>query len=371
MECPDTIACPSDDALEDILSRLHAKPLCRFKCVSKAWCSLITDLLRRGNYLQTLQGFFYGSGGENYGHFTDLMGCSAPPVAHSFSFPTQQVGINYIFLLDSCNGLLLFGHGVAAVVDSQFLGYIVFNPTTKQWVPVPNSGLAFEHDSSCTFLIFDPAASSEFKLLQLCHDMGDAALRSYSSETGVWSCKASEWEYSAIRFSVGSAFVNGMLHFVVPCIDNKDRIVVIDAEGKTRKIIQMPENSGFLASVGLSQGHLHCIKSHVKETTELSVWVLEDYDTGEWVLKHTVSTLDLFGRTNCKLYLHFTVVAFHPDRNLVFFLQRGNQKLISYDMDTREVCALCTRADNNMDVCVLRLGDSYRSITLYVPFYLF
>ncbi|CAL5078795.1 unnamed protein product [Urochloa decumbens] len=384
MDCPEAkgseaaVACPSNDALEEILSRLHDKPLCRFKCVSKAWCSLIVDLLRRGKCIQTLKllGFFYGSGGENYGLFTDLPGCSAPPADRSFSFLTQQIGIKYVFLLDSCNGLLLFGHreDPDAAVDS--LGYIVCNPTTEQWVAVPSSGWpggseAFEHDSSCTFLIFDPDASSEFKLLQLWHFMGDAGVRTYSSESGVWSCRASEWRYSAIRYSAGSAFVNGMLHFVVPCINNdKDQIVVIDAEGKTRKIIQMPENSGFLAFVGLSHGHLHCIKSHMREMTELSIWVLEDYDTGEWVLKHTVSTLELFGRTSCELDFHFTVVAIHPDRNLVFFLQRGNQKLISYDMDRREVCALCAPGDNNMDERVLRtLGDSYRSITPYVPYF--
>ncbi|CAN6180751.1 unnamed protein product [Urochloa humidicola] len=377
MDCPKTkkrseaaVVCPSNDALEEILSRLRAKLLCRFKCVSKAWYSLIADLLRRRKFLPILQGFFYGSGGVNYGHFTNLPGGSAPPFDHSFSFLTRQVGIKYIFLLDSCNGLLLFGHreDPDATVDS--LGYIVCNPTTEQWVTVPSSGSdPLEHESSCTFLIFDPDASSEFKLLQLWHVMEDTGVRTYSSESGAWSCRASEWMYLAIRFSAGSAFVNGMLHFVVPCNNNdKDQIVVIDAEGKTQKIIQMPEDSGFLAFVGLSQGRLHCIKSHTREVTELSIWVLEDYDTGEWVLTHTVSTLELFGKTSCKLYFHFAVVAVHPDCNLVFFLQLGNKKLISYDMDRREVCALCSPGDNNMDMRVLNtLGNSYRSITPYVP----
>ncbi|CAL5090953.1 unnamed protein product [Urochloa decumbens] len=373
MDCPEpkrneaAVACPSNDALEEILSRLRAKLLCRFKCVSKAWCSLIADLLRRRKSLQTLQGFFYGSGGENYGHFTDLPGGSAPPFDHSFSFLTQQVGIKYIFLLDSCNGLLLFGHreDPDATVDS--LGYIVCNPTTEQWVAVPSSRRStgsdpfeFEHDSSCTFLIFDPDASSEFKLLQLWHVIEDAGVRTYSSESGAWSYRESEWMYLVIRFSAGGAFVNGMFHFVVPRNNNdKDQIVVIDAEGKTRKIIQMPQNSGFLAFVGLSQGHLHCIKSQMREVTELSIWVLEDYDTGEWVLKHTVSTLELFGRTSCKLHFHFTVVAVHPYRNLVFFHQLWNKKLISYDMDRREVCPLCSPQDNNIDMRVLcTLGNS-------------
>jgi hypothetical protein len=31
---------------------------------------------------------------------------------------------------------------------------------------------------------------------------------------------------------------------------------------------------------------------------EPSIWILKDYDTNEWTLKHTVSTLNVFGETN-------------------------------------------------------------------------
>ncbi|CAN6165373.1 unnamed protein product [Urochloa humidicola] len=51
-----------DDALEGILSRLPAKPVCRFKCVSKAWCGLIADRLCCRKFPQTLAGFFDGGG---------------------------------------------------------------------------------------------------------------------------------------------------------------------------------------------------------------------------------------------------------------------------------------------------------------------
>jgi hypothetical protein len=61
-----------EDPLTEILSRLPAKPLFRFKCVSKAWCGLIADCLRKPP--QTLQGFFNGE------HFIDLLERSMPPV---------------------------------------------------------------------------------------------------------------------------------------------------------------------------------------------------------------------------------------------------------------------------------------------------
>ncbi|KAK8459075.1 hypothetical protein SEVIR_2G069001v4 [Setaria viridis] len=90
----------------------------------------------------------------------------------------------------------------------------------------------------------------------------------------------------------------------------------------------------------------------------LLIWVLEDYDTQRWVLKHTISLLKLFGKkVSFQMDSDYSVVTIHPDRNLVFFVQHWNQKLISYDMDSREVCDICT------------LPHGYESITPYVPYF--
>uniref|UniRef100_A0A0A9AHJ6 Uncharacterized protein n=1 Tax=Arundo donax TaxID=35708 RepID=A0A0A9AHJ6_ARUDO len=58
---------------------------------------------------------------------------------------------------------------------------------------------------------------------------------------------------------------------------------------------------------------------------------------------------------SCRVDHDYNVVTIHPDHNLVFLVQHLDRKLISYDMDSKEVCDLCT------------LGHSYRSITPYVP----
>ncbi|CAN6274630.1 unnamed protein product [Urochloa humidicola] len=143
------------------------------------------------------------------------------------------------------------------------------------------------------------------------------------------------WVPPGRRYSGG--IVNGMLHFVIPSThDGQYQIVVIDVEGNIRKMIQTPENNGFLAFVGLSQGHLHCIKSHLTEATEPSIWALEDYDTGEWVLKHT----------------------------------HWNHELTSYDMDRKEVCALMTTEE--IEKYTLDFGTegfrTYRAFIPYIPY---
>ncbi|OEL19198.1 hypothetical protein BAE44_0019783, partial [Dichanthelium oligosanthes] len=73
------------DATVEIISRVPARSIHRFKCVSRAWRDLIADPLYRKQLPQTIEGFF----------------CS-----------------------DACGTL----------------GYIVCNPATEQCVAVPSTG---------------------------------------------------------------------------------------------------------------------------------------------------------------------------------------------------------------------------------------
>jgi hypothetical protein len=64
----------------------------------------------------------------------------------------------------------------------------------------------------------------------------------------------------------------------------------------------MEENSrplSTLPSIHQAQGQL-CVCTVGGVTghnmSQLSVWVLEDYATNKWILKHTVSTLKVFGK---------------------------------------------------------------------------
>ena len=167
--------------------------------------------------------------------------------------------------------------------------------------------------------------------------------------------------FGSISSSLGSAFVNGMLHFNVDHIlEDQDRIVAIDWEGRTRRFISWPWSRDCCGSeatfLGQSQGHLYCVSEQIKgNSAQITIWVLEDYDKEEWVMKHNVSSLQLFGSIRWLANLDYTVVAIHPDRNLIFISHRG-QKLISYNMDSKEVHAVST----------VRQDDS---IVPYVPYF--
>jgi hypothetical protein len=226
-----------------------------------------------------------------------------------------------------------------------------------------------------TYLIFDPAVSPHFHLVYVWQEdfLGEIEVRAYSSETRVWSDWASqqrrlqdegEWKHwvngGTVLTSIG-ACVNGMVHLIIFNMQEEYLITTLDREGKTCRIIRWPDNCGFPLSVGQSQGHLHCVGLLVEREEScliwagLSIWVLKDYDTEEWVLKHRVSFLELFGQMNCLDGYNSNVLAIHPDRNLIFILQGSNQKLISYDMDSKESHAFHT------------LGHNYGFPTPYVP----
>ncbi|KAF8736306.1 hypothetical protein HU200_014361 [Digitaria exilis] len=371
-----------EDPLVEIISRLLAKSICRSKCVSKPWCDLIADVIHRKRLPRTLQGFIYSDGGahvrENYGRFIDPLGRPVPLIDPLFTFLTKQPGVENIILLGSCNGLLLFGHRrVSDIFDS--LGYIVCNPATEQWVAVPSSGWSPWPDSETededkeyfteadvlTHLFFDPAVSTHFQLVQLLQEsyMKLAGVYTYSSETGVWRSNDEvdweQWGFDAIIRNVVGLPFNGMLHLKVDEFYERQSIIVaVDGDGKTSRIIRWIEKRGFPDFVGESHGNLYCVSRDLDDSymvTELSIWVLEDYHTEEWVLRHSVSILQLFGEISC----HFAtckVVTIHPDCNLVFIVY-DDYKLVSYNMDSKEVC----------DVCTLGLG--YGRITPYVPYF--
>ncbi|CAN6222512.1 unnamed protein product [Urochloa humidicola] len=192
-------------------------------------------------------------------------------------------------------------------------------------------------------------------------DHGVIEVRIYSSESRVWSGRSIKLgAHSWILSYLGSPLVNGMLHFSVGHEYGKeDQIVAVDREVNKCRTIHWLEERGEITFVGQSQGLLHCISRHRKtvETTELSVWVLEDYETEEWVLKHSVSFEHLFGKSGRAHGFNVCFVSIHPDRNMVFYVPSKSQKLMSYDIDSKEVCVLCT------------VGSDYVHLTQYVPYF--
>ncbi|KAJ1288070.1 hypothetical protein BS78_02G060900 [Paspalum vaginatum] len=353
-----------DDIVLEILSRLPVKSLFRFKCVSKAWLALVTDCLRK--VPPTLQGLFYGPSRRSFGRFFNLLGASVvPPIDPSFPFLPKLTDTKAA-LIDSCNGLVLFD--IAPPRPSWTVyrfnsepGYIVCNPATKEWVGVSRSNkdfLSFDEKTMVisTRIVFDPAVSPQFELVQFLLRKGKNRgmyvfqVHTYSSESRAWSQRATEcWSHDeSINPGMESTVFNGMIHFPVSVRRHSDEyenvIVAVDGRGEKHRVIRWPEERGLLEFLGPSQGLLHCMSAHYSvpgdymSMTKLSIWVLEDYDKEQWALKDTVTCMQLFGEVSCLA----CPVTIHPDRSVALFFHLQSMKLVSYDMYSKEVSALCT-----------------------------
>ncbi|XP_051212336.1 F-box protein At5g07610-like [Lolium perenne] len=325
----------TDDLILEILSRLPVKSLNRCKCVSKTWENLISDHNNRSKLPQTLAGFLYSSINPERSplfalHFTNVSDSEIgfPLILPTFNFLPKYETIS---LLDCCNGLLLCRwHGDSAEYGFH---YVVFNPATKKWCALPHSSQA---GKMCTARLgFDAAVSSHFHVFEFALDDdrdGDSFVEVYSSKTGRWVHSEDGWydDISFIRDESATVFLNGRLHFLT--IDDNE-VVVVDTEGKVMANIPVPDvlDCSFIQQ---SQGCLH-FASFDKFENRLSVYVLEDYDSQEWILKHSVRTAKIFRGRYMEIREIFQWVAIHPDSNLFFFTVGREEEttLMSYDMN--------------------------------------
>lgn len=157
----------------------------------------------------------------------------------------------------------------------------------------------------------------------------------YSSKTGLWSLHVNGWDDEvmvSLPVDRTRVFLNGFLHSVTTC-----DIVAVDMEGKKWRKIPMPDPDGDIGIIHQTQGRLCAFNVDPNDILELSIWFLEDYDTDNWILKHTVSSINLFGRKKYQLDFDYQVIAVHPECNLIFFVYGWHNTLMAYEMDRKEV----------------------------------
>uniref|UniRef100_A0ACD5XB68 Uncharacterized protein n=1 Tax=Avena sativa TaxID=4498 RepID=A0ACD5XB68_AVESA len=307
----------TDDILTDIISRVPYKSTCCCKCVSTRWRDLFSHPDHRKKLPQPLAGFFYQSYNRDRfpktaRYFTNASGEGEPLVDPSLSFLPKYSSID---ILDCCNGLLLCR--CWKPTDPKTLDYVVCNPATEKWVVVPATDWSSKVD--VVRLGFEPAISSHFHVFEFIdeevwgideYDQSDldgriAAVATYSSKARVWThqIQTVEENHFAIPTHSKGVFFNCVMH-----------LAAFD-----------------------DMGQLHCTSSSGSKSdrSSLSVWVLEDYSLGKWTLKHTVSHLQLFG-TDYSAGLHYNVISFHPEHNMIFIVCGQENTLMSYELDCRK-----------------------------------
>ena len=100
------------------------------------------------------------------------------------------------------------------------------------------------------------------------------------------------------------------------------------------------------------------------------MWILVDYGTDNWSLKHVVDTEEMFGHMNIKVGSElcdeeYRVITVHPEWNFIFLVGK-DRTLIAYDMDRRNVHVIHARV-----ICFCRLrGRFHMNRPYYLPYVL-
>ena len=124
------------------------------------------------------------------------------------------------------------------------------------------------------------------------------------------------------------------------------QIVAVDMEGKTWRKIRRPIGDAIF--IHEAQGQLCLCIDDTLNVYELLIWILEDYGTSKWTLKHKVTMLKLFGKKNIEIGTEvcdvaYRVIAVHLEQNLIFLVGE-DKSLLAYDMNRSKVHVLPTRA---------------------------
>ncbi|KAE8770119.1 F-box protein [Hordeum vulgare] len=350
----------TDDLILDILSRLPARSVHRFKCVSVTWRDIIADSANRKKLPQTLAGFLYTTTvGWNRHHFATVSGSAAP---FDTSLPCLQPNkYKDMAQVDACNGLLLYLCSSKSVVNpwawaEDDFRFVVCNPATGRWVELPPQPQApiYRYRYNCMAgLAFDPAVSSHFHVF--CFEETTVktymtGVNIYSSRTGAWSRRdGGIAEKVALFFYNKGIFVDGMLYVIgnLKGTSNEYVLLGMDMEGKVQKTIPMPYGRRF-GTIGSSQGCLLYAVASVDDNnkildSEIELWCLKDFDSKELVLKHTANIDELMSMTGEK----YRVVGIHPDCDTIFLVSYGGDTLVAYDIRHQKVGRILNLEKNN------------------------
>ncbi|XXG50540.1 hypothetical protein AAC387_Pa02g4532 [Persea americana] len=370
--------------------------------VSKSWRSLISDTFSL-RPLGPLSGLLYGTKStsgpwnEKKG-YTDLSdACNSNcrkaiepwisnsncmEVMESWSgtfLPTSNVELTEVYY---CNGLLLL------YSRSNFpMRYHICNPAINQCFALPEPPLHpnFKRFMSISTLAFDPSLSPYYKAVRFSSDNPCSKSTIY---VDIFSSKERRWidrkvfpeTLSLINLRGGndSVFMNGALHFIIRPY-SLYRFDVEELSGRTIKLPKSPStfdmdelfhesntNCNFLERgkryfrgkyIGKCEGHLFYIHS-AHDHSEREIWMLQDFEAGEWLLKHIIRSENIEKTLNPHDGFPPYPLRFHPDKEVIFMMFQG--KILSYHFGSN-------MSDNDRweEVCTFGID---RSLTLVVPY---
>ncbi|CAK7339006.1 unnamed protein product [Dovyalis caffra] len=394
----------NQDILMEILLRIPAKSMFKFKCVSKQWLSVISDpefclshtrhkLSRHPTPNTLLLNNQYSSSPEF--QVVPLKDATRVPFLDYLNVPRIKIE-------RSCNGLLLCSSAYflkpsgrlndesvvdgapippaslvdcsSYVINGDHLGhrYFISNPTTRQfkklafpsYIVIPK--LLLPH-YPWLFLAFDPMKSPYYKIILL-RKMPNPETR-YGID--VYSSKTKSWTQAPILFprpfgmlNCEGVFCNGAIYWY--SLDAT--AVYFDVDSKTVKEIAMPlmfkdMPLTHVIYFGESRGHLNLVGfNNFSSLSKLYVWEKPSSHSG-WLVRCLVDLYSI--RENPRALSVLSVIRTEKEEELMLVLLMDGGRVVSYnacDGTSNKLCDLepRTEIENNSGKLDYNGRDAYQ-----------
>ncbi|XP_062012661.1 F-box/kelch-repeat protein At3g06240-like [Rosa rugosa] len=275
------------EIIDEILSRLPVKPLCRFKCVSKSWRSLISDpdfiamhsskaFEIKDVLSQRLKLLFTDRESDcvysldvgqllNHNHNVEVDGLVATSAELDFVFDNlpRRGRYNCTGLVHTCNSFLFFQITDPIETNNGFVhNHLITNPATRELKKVYNI-----HDNICG-IVFSV----------------------YTLETSSW--RRVEGEFLYFPISIGGIVLNGHVHWLAVFEAKQDPSLLIIsfnlAKEEVREIPLPPIRREYSSRLGVFRNWL-CITLEPGGCKSTEFWVMKEYGVRESWTKMQVS----------------------------------------------------------------------------------
>ncbi|KAF7819217.1 F-box protein [Senna tora] len=323
------------DILTQILLRVPAKSLLKFKCVCKEWLTLISEpRFRRSHTLHhhtphaVPSALLLNNDYRPSPHFQIVPLRTSASVSPIVRVPyLDYLKVPRVTILQSCNGLLLCSSGFlmplhdrlsipwisyfafppaadycASVLTEDDCGfrYFVCNPTTKQFNVVTLPNREFRDHLVTLSLAFDPSKSPHYKVISISSGISGVTddgpsleIRVYSSETGSWSDRVVCFVAPFSMAIHAGVYCNGAIHWYSQGEDS----VYFEVESQCLKRLPMPPESedweyGNVGYFGESRGHLHMVLIDRHELVEFDILEINE-DYSGWSVRYHVDLTPL------------------------------------------------------------------------------
>ncbi|XP_026385536.1 putative F-box protein At1g50870 isoform X1 [Papaver somniferum] len=322
------------DLVIEILCRVPVRSLIMFKCVSKSWNKLNSQvcLPRLSSNVCVLR--FYR--GRTRRLSDQLCFSGTLPELNSASYVSK--GNMYHHEIDCCNGLSLCDGAYGS-------GYVVVNLATRQHFSIPEPlklpGWNF------AAIVFGPIQSNDYTIVRPNPYYDTPSLDIFSSEIGKWvrHIVPGDWvehlcirEFGSpmlgIKWAKGNVYLDGMLYLLI----RGKHLVQFDLKSLavSAEVIKVPCGANGHGLIGHSRGILYYV-NYDKEF-RLSMWQLDYHSISAsiWVLRHSICTDDMLDQNPGILHTMklknrrrgrlFEPFGIHPFSDIIFLGLQGRRK---------------------------------------------